>query len=191
MAKEYKHYVIYQITNLVNGMIYIGQHSTNDLDDGYMGSGKRLHHAYKKYGIENVLNTYFDNILEALESGIDFDVLSHVDFGFKSAYLIDNSIKISLYEDKLINIFKRLIELDKTLEINIKVQSFINDEHTKYILRLYKKVGGKNLTLSSDAHSIERFYKNFEHYIGIIKDEGFDHLNYFINRTRFDLRIID
>ncbi len=36
------YYVIYKTTNLVNGKFYIGKHQTNDLNDGYIGSGKIL-----------------------------------------------------------------------------------------------------------------------------------------------------
>lgn len=47
------HYTIYKITNKINGKIYIGKHQTNDLNDDYMGSGKRLASAIKKHGIDN------------------------------------------------------------------------------------------------------------------------------------------
>ena len=44
-----KYYLIYQVTNNVNGKIYIGIHETNDLEDDYMGSGKILNKAKEKY----------------------------------------------------------------------------------------------------------------------------------------------
>ena len=49
----YKYHYFYKITNNINNRFYYGIHSTDNLDDGYMGSGLRLHYAFKKYGMEN------------------------------------------------------------------------------------------------------------------------------------------
>lgn len=40
-------YLIYKITNTINNMIYIGEHMTNDKDDGYMGSRNILKICYR------------------------------------------------------------------------------------------------------------------------------------------------
>lgn len=47
------HFTIYRITCNTTGKIYIGKHQTKDLEDSYMGSGKFLAHAKKKYGLQN------------------------------------------------------------------------------------------------------------------------------------------
>ncbi len=43
----------YKTTNLINGRYYLGMHSTNCIDDGYLGSGKRLYYELNKYGRDN------------------------------------------------------------------------------------------------------------------------------------------
>lgn len=47
------HYIVYLTLNKVNGKIYVGQHKTRFLDDGYIGSGNAISSAIRKYGFEN------------------------------------------------------------------------------------------------------------------------------------------
>lgn len=48
-----KYYTVYKITNLINGMIYIGTHSTKNVNDKYMGSGSNIKKVINEYGVEN------------------------------------------------------------------------------------------------------------------------------------------
>lgn len=64
-----QHYV-YAVTNLLDGKVYVGKHSTDNLDDGYMGSGKLVSRAISKHGLENFRKDilgFFDTEVEALD----------------------------------------------------------------------------------------------------------------------------
>lgn len=67
-------YTIYQITNLINGKIYVGLHKTKDLNDSYMGSGIMIKRAIKKHGHENFKKEIlfiFDNYQDMLSKEIE------------------------------------------------------------------------------------------------------------------------
>ena len=68
-----KHYLVYQITNLINGMIYIGKHVTDDPNDSYMGSSKWLARSIKKHGIEH----YRKDILFDFDNEIEMNAKEH------------------------------------------------------------------------------------------------------------------
>ena len=51
MKKKFNY--VYLITNLINNKQYVGDHATNKLNDGYLGSGMYFHKALMKYGKEN------------------------------------------------------------------------------------------------------------------------------------------
>ena len=63
-ASRRKFHYIYKITRVDNGKYYIGMHSTDNLEDGYFGSGKLITASVKKHGKEK----HIKEILEYCES---------------------------------------------------------------------------------------------------------------------------
>lgn len=73
---KYKYYYTYKVILLkgsLSGHYYYGQHKTNDLCDGYAGSGRILKDYYKKYSkIEGV--TYVKSILQFYNNSKELNV---------------------------------------------------------------------------------------------------------------------
>lgn len=54
-VSDRKYHYFYKITNIITGQYYYGIHSTNNLNDGYMGSGQALKRAMEEYGKQNFI----------------------------------------------------------------------------------------------------------------------------------------
>ena len=84
---DYKFNYFYKITNNLNGNFYYGIHSTNNIDDGYMGRGLKLKRAFKKYGIENFskeILKFFDTREELAD--YEADVVTEILVNDKNCY---------------------------------------------------------------------------------------------------------
>jgi hypothetical protein len=113
-----KYHFLYKTTNLLNGNFYIGIHSTNNLNDGYLGSGKRLIRSIKKHGKE----TFKLEILQYFEC---------------RELLVEK-------EKELVN--EELIKDHKCLNLKPGGDGgFVNEEHRKKFLMSAKKTMLKSL----------------------------------------------
>ena len=63
-ADQRKFHLIYRTTCHLTNRFYVGMHSTDNLDDGYLGSGKIFRRSLKKHGVEN----HFREIIEMVDS---------------------------------------------------------------------------------------------------------------------------
>lgn len=82
-----KYHYVYRIDCLLDGCYYIGVHSTNNINDGYFGSGSGLRASIRKHGKEAFTKTilsYYETREEAineeirlLNSGVTDDPLSY------------------------------------------------------------------------------------------------------------------
>lgn len=87
MNKEFN--FVYVTTNLENGKKYIGKHSTDDMFDGYYGTGELIKKAYKKYG-KDLFETKIIKFFDTEDEAYDYE-----------EFLIDESI---IYDDRYYNI---------------------------------------------------------------------------------------
>lgn len=76
-----RYFYFYKITNNKNGKYYYGVHSTNNLNDGYMGSSVGIKRAIEKYGISSFTKEYlrfFENAEEMYKFEHDFVTIDKV-----------------------------------------------------------------------------------------------------------------
>lgn len=69
-ASRRKYHIIYKTTCLETGKWYIGMHSTDDLNDGYMGSGQRLLRSIRKHGKDKHITEHIEFLPDRAALGL-------------------------------------------------------------------------------------------------------------------------
>jgi len=162
-------YTIYKITNLINNNIYIGQHITNNINDGYYGSGDNIIKAIKKYGKQNfkkeILFVFdnFEDMDNKEQEIVNEEFVSRRDtynkcVGGKSAANISKNRVCVLFEDGYKQITREEFYKNKDqYETHNKNKVYVIDENgSEYYISKdeYRKNKDKYKTASSGKISV-------------------------------------
>lgn len=131
--------------------------------------------------LQTHLEEYFGLILQAVQYAPYANVLAHFDFGLRG---YDDVRVEDLYpnEKTLIEIFKTIIKQDQALELNTRSMYRYDNAHLyDYAIDLYRGLGGKMFTVSSDAHVASDYELHFEDAFNLLKTHNVDQLVVFQN----------
>lgn len=156
----------------------IGSIHYGDGQDFYLGDffkGKSQYQSYLRY---------FDLVLEMVENFSNFDVLGHLDFIVRYGPFENKTYDYKDYKEIIDKILKTLIKREKGIEINTSgLRGHLKTTFPKEeILKRYKELGGKIITVGSDAHFNKDYYAGIDQAIDLLKSLGFTEISSFNKR---------
>jgi histidinol-phosphatase (PHP family) len=136
-------------------------------------NGRSKKEAYKKY---------LECCLESIKGFDFFDSLAHIDYICRCSIYDDKELYYDDYRDILDELFKVLISTGKVIEINgRRLGDKYAVENLKKLYRRYYELGGRYITIGSDAHTAGNVGSNFKEIIGIAEYSSLKPV-YFKNR---------
>lgn len=141
--------------------------------------------------ILSLLNRYFHEIYELCKWG-KFDVLGHLTYSMrymKRRFGIEPDI--SRFDEIIAESFRELIAKDKGIEINTSGlrQGFGDCFPSLKYVKLFRDLGGRLVTVGSDAHNVEDLGKNIADGFAIARAAGFDRVCYFKKHKAYFVEI--
>lgn len=137
---------------------------------------------YAQENISDLLENYFNILLEITKHNC-YDVLGHITYPLR--YITGESgikFDLKIYRDYIAEIFKSVIANQKGIELNTSGyrQPYGKPFPDENLLKLYKDLGGKILTLGSDAHCPEDLGKGILQGLELANTCGFDKICYYL-----------
>ena len=145
---------------------------------------------FRKYGKKSYLS-FFECTLECVKAHDDFDALGHLDYIARYGGPYGLTYSYEQYREAVDPILEVLIRKNKALECNTgglsRGLSFPNPSFD--VIRRYRELGGRMVTLGSDAHSPETLGCEFEKTLAALKEIGFDEYVIYRNRRPEPIKI--
>ena len=175
--RQIYHY-FYKIKNNINGWRYYGIHSTTNLNDNYLGSGKYLWEDYKKYGKLGNVDKYGNEIWtkKILKFCDSRETVLDLEKKVLNANIIRKRTELKLYNLTIggqeVPLYNRILVKDKNNTIFITDKDDIKLETGEICAVAKGKVTVIDLeTCKTKQISIEDFYSFPEKYKMINKDK--------------------
>lgn len=146
---------------------------------------------YDKLDVYDFMKSYFAQLTE-IAKWDGCDALAHITCPMRriqGKYRID--FDYSKIQNSLDTLLKTMIKHDKALEINTSGlrQEMGRTMPEESIVSRYRELGGKLITIGSDAHSAYDCGKGIEKGIEIAKNCGFEKLTFYVNREPMEINI--
>ena len=136
--------------------------------------------------VDQRFDNYLAQCIQAASTFGNYDTFAHTDYVLRYIGHTD----LEKHKEKLTQLFSVLISQGKALEINTKqVPDPQAVERIDYMLGLYTSLGGRKLTIGSDAHSVPVYKNGFDVVIPLIKKHGIDKVYLFKQRKEIEMAI--
>ena len=140
----------------------------------------------KLISLEALIQEYFKQMIQALESSIEFNVLAHFEYGIR---IIDISVTDfdSLASKFLNKIIELIIKKEIAFEVNTKsMYKYKKENLYSYMIEKYLKKGGKLFTLGSDAHNIKDYAYKFDEARKFLLDRNIKEIILFKDKIKME-----
>lgn len=140
--------------------------------------------------VKSYTEAYFNDMLTMIDT-LDFDILAHLTCPLR--YIngkYGRGLDISNFDFKIERILQEIIKREIALEVNTSSFNMLNDfMPSERIIGMYRKMGGRLITLGSDAHIAENASANFDKAVKTLKNIGFKNIYFYKKRSPFELEL--
>ncbi len=133
------------------------------------------HHFVEEPITQESYKNYLLRLLDIIKRFDGYHALAHLDFP-RRYQKEKEPFSTELY-DIITEIYKILINNGKSLEVNTaSVKIYGEPNPSIELLKLYKSLGGRNITIGSDAHRVQDIGRGIERGIEILKELGYNYI---------------